>query len=980
MISPSATPPSSEQDRPSPTPVNNSNHLSPSPTDHVSLPPIDRALLTSNPALSEVHTALLASHATTADLRAQLEQVSAASEASHSQLEASLESLRARKREEDTDRLEVKSRTKALEDGKRQAEAAKREADKKLRLTEGLRDAVLARIEVLSREVEQAKERMKTQRSEIEESKRSVKEREGEVKEKMEQKRDQVAVVEEGVAALASEAKELELRVREEEAALEESKKAALAVLEAEARKPVHQPTSFAPFGSPVPRSVENDFYGLHQQQTQNQQQQPREPVVASAASFTTASSTSAASTASNPSSSLFDLPIQQLPLSLLQRRRFIDSSAADTSPSTSSLLSQSATPSPASSFQQVSDVFGFEDFGPGSGQPRRFSAAQHGPAFPVAYARGEQPPLIFTGEEGSEPGSPGPMSASFSEYLPRGLFQSISAEGLLSPDADGPASPFTAAYTRSRLEVDHDSRTEAPGSRRMSLGDADVFFPADEDLHEERHDQVFDLPARPPSDSVLPSSPRSVFSDDPRSLLLDPSLDENFSFPPPGIDTIAANAFSHSSNFTDFDQRPSPTTSTTRTAIEHQHLAQTHDETYQSQRFAVPNGIRRIEGTSEGYGDDHSSPEQERASLDKPSKFTPKRWFSSSKTPTPSEGSLAAVSPTPSSAQTVTLRNEPKLNPDAKAFSFKGFPSLRLSSEQPAPSSAAGVVHGRAGSDLSVSSAPFVPSVPPRSSSDNLLLPPGAANGSPLISAASSGNGSTPSFATPSSSNASRFFSSLRAFAPSAAEREALTRALRQNGSNRSLENYSGDGNPSSPPLAHAPAVGTGTHPYGYSAAPGRGGMTRSSPYATPDTSATDLNARAAAAWDNERPPLDAGMATIRRKSFRCAPFSILFQAEQDGALDVDVLPTSRSTDFSTSDPPSVRATTPMILSFSRWSHPRSSSSSRGHTSNSSSTISSTTTCTSPRRSTPTGRLPGASATDGAGRRSGAPQRPGLT
>ncbi|KAL7409300.1 hypothetical protein BDY24DRAFT_419017 [Mrakia frigida] len=928
---------------------------SPSSDTSSLLPPIDPLLLSTNPALAELHTAFLASQTSTADLRSQLGQSSAASEAAQSQLQASLDGLRLRKREEDNDRLEVKSRTKALEDGKRQAETGKREADKKLKVTEGLRDAVLARIEVLTKQVNEAKEKMRVQREEMEGSNETIRKREGEVREETKSKREQLVTVEEGLGALGVEVKELDLKARDEEASLEVAKEEAVAAFEAEMRQ---QQSSFASFGAPQPRSVENDYYGQH-----SSSNPPPPPP----------------SSSSHPTS-LFDLPIQQLPLSLLHRRRQLtEPVASDFGP---------GLPAQVPSSFSLNDVFGFEDFGPGvPSQSRRYDYDHH--QQDLASSNGHSysnysrpiPPSIHTDDYSTDedPGSPGPMSASFTNLLPRGLFQSLSAEGLLSPDgfAD-PSSPFTAAFNRASLDSDEsflldiDTETEQPGSRRLSLTDADIFFPADENL-DEGEDQLFDMPQRTPSDTYLPSSPRSVFSDDPRSLLLDPYADENFSYPPPGIDSLT---FANSTNLLDFVDRSSPTASSARPTSSHGHQSSTSDDPFLRQRpFAVepavpasvpavpqlPSGIRTMEEVAErepeDEDEDHVSPEIEHATttttttlppveFEKPaSKFTPKRWFSSNKvhahvSPSPNSTPLplAVPAPTTDASSSASSLLDPKLNPDAKAFSFKGFSALRGNSSSATGTTLFGGLH-QPPSDLSVSSAPFVPSAPPRLSQESLLARP---HGDDFAASSSSShhhqNNQHPTSSPGGASNTSRFFSSLRAFAPSAAEREALTRALRQNGSSKSIDGFMGgsaaDRGEASPTYQHA-------SPYGYANGAaggggpgsgknvGRGGgvmgsgrglvPSASSPFATPQTSATNLvgDRRAAAAWDGpERPIVQVDQSVGRRKSFRFFNLASSFSRKQTSEEDLHLAaagtighprPANPNHDDSTVPPPSV-------------------------------------------------------------------------
>lgn len=668
------------------------------------MPQVDPTLLSANPALNDLHHALKASHATTTELLGQLSHTSTSSAASQGQLRRTVDELRARKTLEDADRLEVKARTKSLEESKRQAEAAKREADKKLRHAESVRDAVLARIDELTRQMDDANGRMAAQRAEMAASDEHVRVREQEIKDGSALKRKKVALAEVRVGGLLNDVKELEGLVRYEEESLEHAKHEAVFQIE-EARKLM---ASYSTYGNGQfrPRTVESDLYTAHSQPPSN--------IVNS--------------NLPAPTSSIFDLPIQQLPLSLLQRRRQQPHESVPPSAQNSGLSRYGPSAEHSASSSHLNDVFGFEDFGPGV-PPRslnHFSTAsrenlQAAAALVPSHAQQNQhqlQPFVHTppshvpssglqslaADDSSEDdmGSPNVMSASFTDLLPRGLFQSLSADGLLSPDPDKSslrhAQFFHGADSDSDDAFDDDEEDDHNDQQHGPTG-------ADE---EPGTGETTTLP-----DSALPSSPRSVFSNDPRSLLLEGPEGEEGT----------------------------------------QHLA-------------------------------HSS------------------------------------------------------------HSVFG---------QPAPVAA---------SDLSPNSMPFVPTLPSapsaRNSTDSLAL----STGLPNSYGASPGGGA-----------GSRFFSSIRAFAPSAAERQALTRALKQNGSNRSLDVIGDSKHPPSPPSQSVvPFYANGRIPPGSTG----GGQSRhgsNSPFSTPHGSSSDLNRdrlAAAAAWDAPaRPSLEE--TRTRTKSFRC-------------------------------------------------------------------------------------------------------------
>jgi hypothetical protein len=75
-------------------------------------------------------------------------------------LHRDLEVQKERKREEDSTRLELKSKTKHLEDAKRNAESSKRDADKKLKTAEARRDGTMHKLELVRSEISKLREKV----------------------------------------------------------------------------------------------------------------------------------------------------------------------------------------------------------------------------------------------------------------------------------------------------------------------------------------------------------------------------------------------------------------------------------------------------------------------------------------------------------------------------------------------------------------------------------------------------------------------------------------------------------------------------------------------------------------------------------------------------------------------------------------------------------------------------------------------------
>ncbi|KAL1942124.1 hypothetical protein VTO73DRAFT_6654 [Trametes versicolor] len=189
--------------------------------------PSSTSLFDSSPVIAEVLRQISQSQAAVKELSTQLSDVRSSASESHTSIQKELEEQRQRKRDEDTARAELKTRTKTLEDSKRNAETSKRDAEKRLRAAESARDSAVVRIEKLGAEIGALRTRMWEDEEEIVRSKEEGDAQEEETQAELERKRKEIRVAEEVVAALNSRAKELEERIAQEEERLLKAKEQA---------------------------------------------------------------------------------------------------------------------------------------------------------------------------------------------------------------------------------------------------------------------------------------------------------------------------------------------------------------------------------------------------------------------------------------------------------------------------------------------------------------------------------------------------------------------------------------------------------------------------------------------------------------------------------------------------------------------------------------------------------------------------------
>ena len=155
------------------------------------------------------------------DLRSQLQSFQSNAFASHATLQATLDEHKARKRLEDSARADLKSRTKVLEDNKRQVETGKRDAEKKLKAAHAARDSATNRIQRLGRDIDVLKKRIARDEGRTLKSHTDAAAVDANIAQELIQKRSDLKTTEDEVSQLSARARELEQHVGQERVRLE---------------------------------------------------------------------------------------------------------------------------------------------------------------------------------------------------------------------------------------------------------------------------------------------------------------------------------------------------------------------------------------------------------------------------------------------------------------------------------------------------------------------------------------------------------------------------------------------------------------------------------------------------------------------------------------------------------------------------------------------------------------------------------------
>ena len=185
------------------------------------------AALEQSPIIAEVLRQISTAKSAVHDLRTQLTEFQSASSQSHLSLQNEVDSYRERRKQEEASRLELKSRTKALEDSKRHAEGHKRDAEKRLKSAQNTRDECTQRMEHLDQEVVRLQQRSVDDAAAIEHCKLNTAKVEQEISDALELKKQEIRVAEEVIAALSIRAKDLEVKLTGEKERLRQARERA---------------------------------------------------------------------------------------------------------------------------------------------------------------------------------------------------------------------------------------------------------------------------------------------------------------------------------------------------------------------------------------------------------------------------------------------------------------------------------------------------------------------------------------------------------------------------------------------------------------------------------------------------------------------------------------------------------------------------------------------------------------------------------
>jgi len=163
-----------------------------------------------SPLITEVLRQITASKASVLDLRSQLTECQTAASQSHAVLQHEVDSHRDRKRQEDASKGELKLRTKTLEDSKRAAEGLKKEAEKKLKSVQSLRDGASQRMEHLDHDIVALQKSLSDDRDFISNHRIDVSQTENDIAEALELKRQEIKAAEELILVLNQRSREIE--------------------------------------------------------------------------------------------------------------------------------------------------------------------------------------------------------------------------------------------------------------------------------------------------------------------------------------------------------------------------------------------------------------------------------------------------------------------------------------------------------------------------------------------------------------------------------------------------------------------------------------------------------------------------------------------------------------------------------------------------------------------------------------------------
>jgi len=199
--------------------VSDTNRTRPQPhvqpcvnTENLSSPPSQSSSpsFEHTPEIADVLRQITSAKSSVAELRTQLTEYQCSATESKTTLQQELDAHRHQKRQEDASKADLKTRTKILEDSKRNAEGIRREAEKKLKAAQSLRDIATQRIEHLDTRILQQHKELAEDREFISCHMQRVGEEEREFAEALEQKRIEIKTAEDQAHTLNQRSRELE--------------------------------------------------------------------------------------------------------------------------------------------------------------------------------------------------------------------------------------------------------------------------------------------------------------------------------------------------------------------------------------------------------------------------------------------------------------------------------------------------------------------------------------------------------------------------------------------------------------------------------------------------------------------------------------------------------------------------------------------------------------------------------------------------
>jgi len=180
------------------------------------LPRPSSTLFEHSPQIAEVLRQITSTKASVLDIRTQLSECESAASQSRAMLQHEVDNHRERKRQEDASKLELKSRTKLLEDSKRVAETLKKEAEKKFKAVQLFRDGTTQHMDILDKEVLAMQQSLSADRDFVSNHRSQVSEAEREITETLEAKRLEIKTAEDLLLVLNQRSRELEEKLASE--------------------------------------------------------------------------------------------------------------------------------------------------------------------------------------------------------------------------------------------------------------------------------------------------------------------------------------------------------------------------------------------------------------------------------------------------------------------------------------------------------------------------------------------------------------------------------------------------------------------------------------------------------------------------------------------------------------------------------------------------------------------------------------------